>query len=39
VVPTDEPFYRLRNQGLILAHAFQRKNGGLLANDLVEEKD
>jgi len=39
VVPTDEPFYRLRNQGLILAHAFQRKNWGLLANDLVEEKD
>ena len=39
VVPTDEPFFRLRNQGLILAHAFQRKNWGLLANDLVEEKD
>ncbi len=38
VVSNDEPFYRLRNQGLILAHAFQRKNGGLLANDLVEEK-
>lgn len=35
----DEPFYRLRNQWLILAHAFQRKNGWLLANDLVEEKD
>ena len=27
VVSSDEPFYRLRNQGLILAHAFQRKNG------------
>ena len=39
VVSYDEPFYRLRNQGLILAHAFQRKNGWLLANDLVEEKD
>lgn len=39
VVPTDEPFFRLRNQGLILAHAFQRKNGWLLANDLVEEKE
>ncbi len=25
VVSSDEPFYRLRNQGLILAHAFQRK--------------
>ncbi len=38
VVPTNEPFGRLRNQWLILAHAFERKNGGLLANDLVEEK-
>jgi leucyl-tRNA synthetase len=27
VVSHDEPFYRLRNQGLILAHAFQRQNG------------
>jgi len=39
VVPTDEPFYRLKNQWLILAHAFQRKNWWLLANDLVEEQD
>ena len=39
VVPTNEPFYRLRNQWMILAHAFQRKNGWLLANDLVKEKD
>ncbi len=39
VVPTNEPFYKLRNQWLILAHAFQRKNGWLLANDLVKEKD
>lgn len=39
VVSSDEPFYRLRNQGLILAHAYQRKNGWLLANDLVEERD
>ncbi|MDD3303209.1 MAG: leucine--tRNA ligase, partial [Candidatus Gracilibacteria bacterium] len=39
VVSHDEPFYRLRNQGLILAHAFERKNGGLVAVDLVEEKD
>lgn len=39
VVSNDEPFYRLRNQGLILAHAFQRQKWGLLANDLVEEKD
>ncbi len=39
VVSNDEPFYRLKNQGLILAHAFQRKNWWLVANDLVEEKD
>ncbi len=39
VVSSDEPFYRLRNQWLILAHAFQRKNWWLLANDLVEEKN
>jgi len=39
VVPSDEPFYRLKNQWLILAHAFERKNWWLLANDLVEEKD
>ncbi len=39
VVSNDEPFYRLRNQGLILAHAFERKNWWLLANDLVEEKN
>ncbi len=39
VVSHDEPFYRLRNQWLILAHAFQRKNWWLLANDLVEEKN
>jgi len=38
VVSHDEPFYRLRNQWLILAHAFQKKNWWLIANDLVEEK-
>lgn len=39
VVSTDEPFYRLRNQWLILSHAFEKKNGWLVAVDLVEEKD
>ncbi len=39
VVSSDEPFYRLRNQGLILSHAFERKNWWLVAVDLVEEKD
>ena len=39
VVSEDEPFKRLRNQGLILAYAFQRKNGWLVPTDMVEEKD
>ncbi len=39
VVPTDEPFYRLKNQWLILSYAFQRQNWWLVANDEVEEKD
>lgn len=39
VVSSDEPFQRLRNQGLILAHAYQRENGTLVANDEVEECD
>lgn len=39
VVKTDEPFHKLRNQGLILAHAYERQNWGLVAVDLVEEKD
>ena len=38
VVSTDEPFYRLKNQGLILSYAFERKNGWLVSVDLVEEK-
>lgn len=39
IVTSDEPFYRLRNQWLILSHAYERQNGWLLANDLVEEKN
>lgn len=39
VVSRDEPFFRLRNQWLILAHAYQRKNGWLIPNDMVIEKD
>ncbi|PID86249.1 leucine--tRNA ligase, partial [Candidatus Gracilibacteria bacterium] len=39
VVKTDEPFHKLRNQGLIQAYAYQNKNGKLIANDLVEEKN
>jgi leucyl-tRNA synthetase len=39
VVSTDEPFYRLRNQWLILAYAYQKKNWGLVPVDLVEERN
>ncbi len=39
VVSYDEPFYRLRNQGLITAYSFQNDKWKLIANDLVEEKD
>jgi leucyl-tRNA synthetase len=39
VVSTIEPFARLRNQGMILAFAYETQNGGLIANDLVDEKD
>lgn len=39
MVSFDEPFYRLRNQWLILSYAFQRRNWGLVSNDEVEEKD
>ena len=39
IVPTIEPFTRLRNQGMILAYAYERSNGGLVAVDLVEERD
>ncbi len=39
VVSSDEPFYRLRNQGLILAHSYENSVWKLIANDLVEEKE
>ncbi len=39
IVSNDEPFYRLRNQGLITAHSYQNEQGRLIANDLVEEKN
>lgn len=39
VVSTNEPFYRLRNQWMILAYAYETKNWWLIANDLVEEVD
>ncbi len=39
VVSYDEPFYKLRNQWLILAYAYQKPNWWLVPNDLVEEKN
>lgn len=38
-VPTKEPFQKLVNQGMILAYAYEKKDGGLVAIDLVEEKN
>jgi leucyl-tRNA synthetase len=39
VVSHDEPFQRLRNQGMILAYSYQNEKWKLIANDLVVEKD
>jgi len=39
VVPTIEPFQKLTNVGMILAYAYERADGGLVAVDLVEEKE
>lgn len=39
VLSTDEPFYRLRNQGMILGQSFIDAKGKLIASDMVEEKD
>lgn len=38
VVSTSEPFYRLRNQGMILGMSYRNSKGKLIASDLVEEK-
>jgi leucyl-tRNA synthetase len=39
VVPTKEPFQKLTNVGMILAYAYEREDGGLVAVDLVREQD
>jgi leucyl-tRNA synthetase len=39
IVPTKEPFQKLVNQGMILAYAYEREDGWLVAVDLVEEKE
>lgn len=38
IVSTDEPFYKLRNQWMILAYSYQNNKGKLIANDLIKEK-
>ncbi len=37
LVPNNEPFSRLINQGLITSFAYQRKNKSLVPTDMVEE--
>jgi len=37
IVNTKEPFLRLVNQGMITSFAFQKKDGGLIPSDEVEE--
>lgn len=39
IVTYKEPFFRLRNQGLILAYAYQTETGKLIPLDMVEEKE
>lgn len=39
VVPTVEPFQKLTNVGMILAYAYARPDGGLVAVDLVEGRE
>jgi len=39
VVSNDEPFHRLRNQGLIQSHVYDTKKWQSIHMDLVEEKD
>jgi len=39
LVPTDEPFQRLVNQGMILGMAYKNKRGVLIPMDHVEQKD
>ncbi len=39
VVPHIEPFQKLTNVGMILAYAYERADGSLVAVDLVEERD
>jgi len=38
VVSSNEPFYRLRNQGMILGMSYRNPKGKFIADDMVEEK-
>jgi leucyl-tRNA synthetase len=39
LVSTNEPFQKLRNQGLVIARAYQHPNGGYVLPEEVEEKE
>jgi leucyl-tRNA synthetase len=39
IVSTDEPFFKLFNQGMILAFAYETGTGAKVPQDLVEERD
>jgi|WetSurMetagenome_2_1015567.scaffolds.fasta_scaffold00005_9 leucyl-tRNA synthetase len=39
IVSTDEPYFKLFNQGMILAFAYENESGGKVAADIVEERD
>lgn len=39
IVSTDEPYPKLFNQGMILAHAYETGTGARVVSDLVEEKN
>ena len=39
IVSTDEPFRKLFNQGMILAHAYETSTGAKVASNLVTEKE
>jgi leucyl-tRNA synthetase len=39
IVSTDEPYYKLFNQGMILAFAYENEAGAKVAADLIEERD
>lgn len=39
IVSTDEPFFKLFNQGMILAFAYETATGAKVSSDLVEDRE